>query len=92
MNAVYGEPAMQSVKKRLIPLSSDARKLLFQYVVYTYEFDGVRASHLDHAESLIPFALDEQERFQAWLADPKKFRAERSEKIAKARRQQLCFS
>ncbi len=92
MNAIYGGAAMQSVKKRLIPLSNDARKLLCQYVAYAYEFDGVRASHLDHAESLILFALDEHEGFQVWLAYPKKFRAERNERIAKTRRQQLCFS
>ncbi len=87
MNAIYGELAMQSVKKRLIPLSSDARSLLRQYVAYAYEFDGVRASHQEHAESLILFALDEHEGFQAWLADPKKFRSERSEKTARARRE-----
>ena len=56
---------MESVKNRVIPLSNDARKLLRQYVAYAYEFDGVRASHQDHAESLILFALDEHEGFQA---------------------------
>ncbi len=83
---------MQSAKKRLIPLSSDVQNLLRKYVSYAYEFDGVRASHQDHAESLILFALDEHEGFQAWLADPNKFRTERSEKIAQAMREQLCCS
>jgi hypothetical protein len=92
MNAIYGEPPMESVKNRVIPLSNDARKLLRQYVAYAYEFDGVRASHQDHAESLILFALDEHEGFHAWLADPNKFRTERKQKIAQAKLRQQYFS
>jgi hypothetical protein len=43
--------------------------LLQRYATYAHEVDGVKATHHEHAESLILFALDEHEGFQAWLSD-----------------------